>query len=279
LGKKPRNTGFILTIHDLIFFRYPRYYKALDRWFYKIKSRYAVQKADHIIAISEQTRKDIVEFLKVDPGKITVIYQDCDPSFYKKIAPSDLEFIRENYSLPKKYILYVGTLEPRKRSLELIKAFHILKRDYLSTIELVLVGKKTDYFMELLSYIRENQLDRCIHFYHDISILDLPGFYQMAELFIYPSTFEGFGLPILEALVSGVPVITSQGSCFSEAGGEGSIYLNPENSAYFAETIHEILNNKSLQNKMKLKGLEHSRKFEAKGLANQLMEVYKSTIN
>jgi len=273
-GRKDKDTLFVLTIHDLIFFRFPEFYKPLDRLIYRLKARYAVQKADQIIAISEQTRNDIVQFLKVNPKKIKVIYQACAQIFYQSIAPLERIRIREAYQIPKRYILYVGTLEPRKRSLELLKAFNSLSKDLKIQVELVLVGKKTSYFLNLKTFISENHLEEKVHFFHDIPLKDLPGFYQMAEVFVYPSTFEGFGLPILEALVSEVPVITSEGSCFSEAGGESSIYLNPDDTQNFANTLARVLEDKELQESMKRKGLEHSRKFEAGALAQQLMEVY-----
>lgn len=276
LGKKNKKTPFILTVHDLIFFRFPEYYKPMDRTIYKMKSRYSVKKADQIIAISDQTRKDLIEFLQVDTRKITVIYQACSDLFYHKLSVLELNLIREKYRLPKRFILYVGTLEARKRSLELLKAYSIFYKNWAYPIDLVLVGKKTPYFLNLENYIHENQLAEHVHFYHTVPSIELPGFYQMAEIFTYPSTFEGFGLPILEALVSGVPVISSLGSCFSEAGGKGSLYLDPENSLVFAEKIKEVLDSPERQKQMIQEGYEHSKRFEPSVLAKELMEVYTS---
>jgi len=274
LGRKV--IPYLVTIHDLIFVRYPEFYKPLDRAIYTRKAIRACKKADHILAISEQTKQDIIQFLHIPAGKISVLYQSCGDQFYEILHKEKLLEIKNQYKLPHRYLLCIGTLEPRKRALELVKAYRELPENLRNDVRLVLAGRKTPYFEILTTYIKENRLENQVLFYHSVPNEDLPAFYQMAEIFIYPSTFEGFGIPILEALVSGTPVITSQGSCFSEAGGKSSIYIKPEETLNFAKKIEFVLNNPEIQFTMKKEGLEYSQKFEPGKLSRELMAMYNS---
>ncbi len=273
-----QKTKYIVTVHDLIFFRYPQYYKSLDRMIYRKKLIYACKRADHIIAVSDQTKKDLLNYLKIKEEKISVIYQVCDPRFWEKSTPTVLAETRINYQLPPRFILYVGTIEPRKNALELVKAFHKIRDSGLKDVQLILIGKKTSYFDLINSFVKVHKLENFIRFFSDLPNEILPHFYQMAELFVYPSTFEGFGIPILEAIVSGTPVITSLGSCFSEAGGEGSLYINPKDINQLSNALMYVMNNKSLQETMRDKGYIHAHQFEAKPLSQKLMNLYQKLI-
>lgn len=268
-GLKKANIQSLITIHDLIFFRYPELYKHVDRNIYIKKVKNGCSNADKIIAISNQTKSDLIQFMNVDESKIFVVYQGCNPIFYD--IAENKEEVRSKLSLPEKYILYVGTIEKRKNLLNVIKA---LKENNIET-PLVVVGRKTNYFHEVENYINHNNLNQQVSFYHNIETEDLPAIYQMAEIFIYPSIFEGFGIPILEALNSGTPVITSKGSCFSEAGGGSSIYIQPDNIEEITEAIRLVLNNKGLREKMIIDGLEHAKNFKDKKVAEDLMNIYK----
>lgn len=283
-GYKNGNTRYILTVHDLIFYRYPEFYKPLDRIFYKWKLKYACRKSDEIIAISGQTKSDLIQYLSLEPSKISIIYQSCHERFYEKTGSEKKREIRRDYALPSRYILCVGTLEPRKRALSLLKAFysmqkHTAEQPELNEIELVFIGKKTEYFTELESFIQAYSLENKVHFRQDVPLDDLPAIYQLAEIMAYPSTFEGFGLPILEALVSGVPVITSVGSCFQEAGGPDSIYVDPEDTPYFCEKLIEVLSSSEIKQFMRIQGWEYAENFKAEKVTGTLMERYKKLID
>jgi len=278
LISKKKNTRYVLTVHDLIFYRYPQFYKLIDRIIYKRKLKYSCRIADSILAVSEQTKSDLTEFLKIDPQKISVIYQNCQDQFYERPRPEILESTKALYSLPDRYLLYVGTIEPRKNALELIQAFQKIQEPGLRDLGLVIVGKKTNYWEELNHYVLEHQLEKKVFFYHGIKSTILPHFFQLAEIFVYPSSFEGFGIPILEALVSGTPVITSKGSCFREAGGEGSIYIDPKNISEFSQTIISLLKDKNHQESMKIKGFEHASNFKAQLLVDQLFQLYQKVL-
>ena len=264
------NIKSIITVHDLIFMRFPELYKHVDRNIYIKKVKTGCQSADKIIAISNQTKNDLVDFLNIEEEKIEVVYQGCNPIFYNKVDDIKKSEIKKKLSLPNNYILYVGTIEKRKNLLNIVKAI----KEFNIDIELVAVGKKTDYYNEIANYISKNNLKDKIHFYHSIESIDLPAIYQMAELFVYPSIFEGFGIPIIEAINSKIPVITSQGSCFSEAGGESTIYIDPNNIEEIARSIIKVLSNNSLKDKMIENGIAFAQKFTDKKIAKDLMKIY-----
>ena len=261
----------LVTVHDLIYLRYPDLYRRIDRDIYYRKTKYACVYSDHIIAISEQTKSDIINYMGVIPSRISVIYQDCHPSFYNTPGSHEKEEIKRKYSLPGNYLLYVGTIEERKNLLTLIRALEISNID----IPLVVVGRKTSYFKTVAEYIRKNRI-RNIIFLEEVENTDLPAIYQGSSCFIYPSVFEGFGIPIIEALVSAVPVITSKGSCFREAGGPGSEYIDPADPAELAEALLKVTGDTSAARMMISKGKEHAKKFRAELIAGQYMDLYRS---
>ncbi|MCH8316958.1 MAG: glycosyltransferase family 4 protein [Bacteroidetes bacterium] len=261
----------VVTIHDLIFLRSPELYPWIDRKIYQFKCKYACTVADKIIAVSEQTKSDIIEFYGTDPRKIEVVYQSCDQIFKQPYSEDQLQEVKRKYKLPQNYILNVGRIEKRKNALVILRALKILKDKH--DIPLVIVGKPTPYKKVLIKYAAKNGLSNVL-FIDNISFSDLPPVYQMAKLFIYPSLFEGFGIPILEALYSGVPVITSKGSCFGEVAGPSSNYISPGNALELSEAIIKVLFNGSLAAKMVKEGRAHTRKFDEKKLAGDLVKIY-----
>ena len=268
-----KNIPYVVTVHDLIFKRYPRNYRTIDRKIYNIKYKYAVKHSDLTIAISEQTKKDIVEFYNISPDKIKVVYQTCHKNFRKDYLPESLTSIKEKFNLPNEFLLNVGTIETRKNLIAVIHAMNIMKID----IPLVVVGKKTAYMNFLKIQIKKlNFNTNKIIFLEDVSINDLPVIYKLSSLFVYPSIFEGFGIPILESLYCKTPVISSNGSCFSEAGGPFSKYVNPENQEEFAFQIEECLTNENLRSEMIKMGFKHAQKFNPKELSKNLFDVYQS---
>ena len=214
----------IVTIHDLIFLRYPQYYHSIDRKIYTYKFRKACENADRIIAISECTKRDIIEYFGIPADKIEVVYQGCDPSFMHPVAAEKKREIRAKYQLPDHYILNVGSIEERKNALSAVQALTMLPEQ----IHLVIVGRHTEYTDKIERFIKENKLEERVHIISNVPFDDLPAFYQLAEIFVYPSRFEGFGIPIIEALYSGIPVVAATGSCLEEAGGPDSIYVHPD---------------------------------------------------
>lgn len=262
----------IVTIHDLIFERYPEYYGVIDQYIYRNKIKSACQNADTIIAISEQTKRDLIDFYKINPSKIKVIYQSCDPIFYKKSDLKTKRKLQQKYNLPKDFLLYVGSIIPRKNLLGLVKAIANLPKTL--ELPLVIVGQGKAYKKEVLAYIEKHNLGNRIFFLKDISFEDLPTLYQLAKIMIYPSHFEGFGIPIIEALHSETPVITSQGSCFKEAGGAGALYVNSESIESIKSTIIQLLESENLQKELIQAGQKQVQQFMPKLIAEKVYRVY-----
>lgn len=259
----------IVTVHDLIFIRYPELYSSIDRKIHLEKVKYATKVADKIIAISEQTKRDIVDFLKVDSNKIDVIYQGCHQLFKENISQKKQNDILTKHNLPNDFILNVGTINERKNILNLIKA--IQHTNY----NLVVVGAKTEYFKKIEEFLNtDNNLKNRIWFLENVSLTDLAVLYRAAKLFVYPSIFEGFGIPIVEALFSKTPVISSTGSCFSEAGGPDSIYVASDNVEQLAQKINLVLSNPEISKKMIEKGYEYAQKFNDNEIADNYINLY-----
>lgn len=273
-GLKENGIKSIVTIHDLIFLVEPSYYKFFDRIIYKYKSKYACSHADRIIAISEQTKKDIVHFYQTDPNKIDVIYQSCDDQFKVLLGESEKEFIRKKYQLPQNYILNIGTIEARKNLLLLIKALPLIDPTY----SLVVIGKETNYTKLVKKEIENLNLQKRVIFLKAIPLNDLPGIYQMASTFVYPSKYEGFGIPIIEALYGKVPVVAATGSCLEEAGGPDSLYVSPGDSDALAEAVNKTLKNMELKSVMVEKGLTYVQRFNTNVVTKQVMDCYVKTL-
>lgn len=260
----------VVTIHDLIFMHYPELYNASDVLIYKAKFSFACRNANAVIAVSKQTAGDISRYFAIAPEKIHVVYQSCDPRFSHKLPREQIYQIQKKYKLPKEYILSVGTIEERKNQLRILEAMHLRKIH----IPLVLVGKEKAYALKLRKYVAANKLQN-VFFLNEIDNADLPALYQGAMLFVYPSLIEGFGIPILEALFSEIPVITSEGGCFKEAGGSGSWYVNPRKPDQIADAIYTVLNDSAVRQKMIAEGAIHAREFSPEIVAARLVEVYK----
>jgi len=260
----------VVTIHDVLFLRYPEFYSYIDRNIYYRKFKHAVEAADRVIAISEQTKKDIVQYLGIPENKISVVYQGCHQAFKEIYSAAEKKAVVKKYQLPKQFILNVGTIEARKNILVAVKALKNIDTT------LVLVGRKTAYTKEISTFITQNKLEQKVIFLHGLSPKELAILYQLAGLFIYPSLFEGFGIPIIEALFSNTPVITSIGSCFPEAGGPSSCYINPTEVDEVASAICKILDDKALQQKMTNDGFKYVQKFTDETIAKNLLKVYQA---
>lgn len=264
----------IVTIHDLIFLRFPELYSKIDRTIYDSKARYACHVADRIVAVSECTKRDIIQYYKVDPDKIDVVYQGCFSIFREMVDENKKDEVLKKHNLPKRYILSIGSIEERKNILLAIKALKYLPDD----IHIIAIGKQRKYTEEIIQYMTDNGLEERVHLLSGIPLNDLPAILQMAQLFVYPSIYEGFGIPIIEALNSRIPVIAATGSCLEEAGGPGTIYINPYDEKELGEQINRVLNDKQLHDKMVADGLEYVKRFNDKKCTADLMDVYKKLI-
>jgi glycosyltransferase involved in cell wall biosynthesis len=263
----------VATICDIIFIHHPHLYAAIDRYIYRQKLENAIAHASKIITISKQTRDDLVLTCNVSEDKIDVVYLACASLYWEYVVESTRLTTIRKYAIPDTFILNVGTIERRKNILSVIKAMHKKNID----IPLVVIGKATPYLEEIKAFIESNGMSN-IFFLHDVPLEDLPSFYQQAKLFVYPSIFEGFGMPILEAMVSRTPVIATRGGCFEEAGGPSTLYIDPQNCDEIGEKMKFLLDNDWLCDVMCEKGLEYAGKFKLKNIATATMNVYKGLI-
>jgi glycosyltransferase involved in cell wall biosynthesis len=285
-GLKRNNIKSVVTIHDLITFRFPNQFSKVDAFIHQKKIKYACENADHIIAISHQTKDDIIEFLKIDANKISVCYQHCDAKFSIKKSTEEKNKIKAAYELPDQYFLYVGSIIERKNLMQICEAIRI--NNGKCNIPLVVIGKGSSYKEKVKAFIKEHHLEEKIIFLSDKSILKndavfnsgstFPEIYQSALAFIYPSSFEGFGIPIIEALWSGTPVITSNQSCLPEAAGPDSILIDPNNINELARAMLKVSEDESLRIKMATSGYEYVKKFSEKNSAESVMKIYQSLL-
>ena len=276
----------VVTIHDLIHERFPAQYNRIDVKIYDHKFRYACTNADRVIAISEQTKRDIIEFYKVAPEKISVCYQSCNPAFSVRVADDVKKLARQLYGLPEQYFLYVGSIIERKNLLNICKAIFLLR--YELDIPLVVIGEGGKYKQKVKDYVRQNGMEKKIIFLSDNpnaktsesfrTAADFPAIYQSAIAMIYPSFFEGFGIPVLEALWSKLPVITSNRSSLPEAGGDAAYYVNPASAEEIAKAMKTIYEDKQASELMKERGWAYAQQFSPQRSAQSVMNVYNKIV-
>ena len=268
-GLRKSKIKSVVTIHDLIFMRYPEFYSFFDRKIHIYKFRKSARQANIVIAISEQTKADLIQFLDIPESKIKVIYQGCQNVFKESYSDQEKELVSKKFNLPNEFILNVGTIEARKNILAVVKAITNIDT------HLIIVGGETSYTTGIKKYILENKIENKIIFLKGLSSKELAIVYQLATIFVYPSLFEGFGIPIIEALYSKTPVITTNSGVFPEAGGADSVYVDPNNIHELQEKIQLLLTNEKLRTEMAEKGFNFVQKFNDKTIANQVMALYK----
>jgi glycosyltransferase involved in cell wall biosynthesis len=212
--------------------------------------------------------------LNVDPTKIEVVYQGCHPNFKRTVTADQILRVKTKYRLPEQFILNVGTIEERKNLLVLVEALALLPESL--RIPLVVIGRVTDYYQQVISRARKLGVFDRILFLTKASFTDFPALYREASVFVYPSLFEGFGIPLVEAIECGVPVITSQGSCFSEAAGPASRYVDPYRPEELAHQLQKVLENEGMRKNMVDESKNYIRKFNPEVIAAELNGVYKN---
>ena len=268
----PRHVKKVVTVHDLIFMRFPALYSRIDARIYTHKVASACRDADVVVAISQQTAQDVMTFLGTPESRIRVIYQGTHPQFTVRMRPGTIASVTAKWNLPSAYMLTVGTVEPRKNMLAAVQAMAKLPKQY--RLPLVIVGRETAYKHTVAEAARSLGVSGDVIFLHGVPFGDLPSLYQGASLFVYPSLFEGFGIPVVEALQSAVPVLTSTGSCFSEAGGPAALYADPASPDDIASGMLRILSDESLRAKMTDTGSEYVKRFTPAVIARELKQLY-----
>lgn len=262
----------VVTIHDLIFIKFPQLYNLIDRKIYYRKFYRACQDANKIIATSFQTKLDIIKYFNIDERKIEVVYQTCGNNFNCQLSNDELENIKTKYNLPERYILTVGTVEKRKNALNVVKSMYYFNLD----IDYVIAGRKTTYADEILSWAKEHKLEHKIHFVENISNVDMPAIYKMAEVFVYPSVYEGFGIPIIEAFNAGVPVITGDKGATAEISGKAAIQVDVLNPKNIGIAIKSVCDSSDIRFQLIAEGIERAELFNPENVTKELYNFYKS---
>lgn len=243
VGIRQKGIKTIVTIHDLIFLRHPEYYHWIDTKIYARKFRQALCEADRIVAISECTKRDILHYGDFPSDRIDVVYQSCGLRFSQHVSESKLQEVHARYDLPACYMLCVGTIEERKNALLAVQALRYLPRE----MSLVMVGRATPYQKVLDDFISREGLTGRVRFLHGVPNDDLPAIYQLGDVFVYPSRYEGFGIPIVEAIQSGLPVVAATGSCLEEAGGPDSLYVDPDDAEGMAHAVERAVGERAVR--------------------------------
>lgn len=265
----------VVTVHDLIFRRIPENYKPVDRMLYDFKFRHAAKAATRVIAISECTRRDIIELYGIRPEKIDVVYQGCNPLFTLPVSEDEKSRVARAYGLPGMYIAMVGTVEQRKNQLLVVEAMRALPDE----VKLVIVGRGRNNYGRLLGEtIARWGLQERVMWLQGVPTADLPAIYALSVLAAYPSRYEGFGLPVIEALNCGVPVIAATGSCLEEAGGPGAVYVSPDSVDEFAEAARRLIDDSNLRSEMTAVGREYISRFSPANFTRLTMDTYLKTL-
>ena len=261
----------VVTIHDLIFMRHPEYYHWADAQIYAWKFRRTIAEADRIIAISECTKRDIMYYGHVPQERIEVIYQSCSTHFKTRESEARLQDVHARYLLPGRYIIHVGTVERRKNILLAVKALAHIDSD----VSIVIVGRQTPYADEVRAYAEAHGLSGRVRWLTGVPNADLPSLYQMAEACVYPSRYEGFGVPVIEAIQSGLPVVACTGSCLEEAGGPDCLYVAPDDDQAMAQAITQVLAGAPGREERIVRSQAYIARFEGANVGAQVLDVYR----
>ncbi len=274
----PKNVKLVLTIHDISFNYFPQYIKKSDLFFLKTLLPRSIRRADKIITVSESEKKNIVDFYKIPLEEVDFTYNGVDfDHFAKNFSDEEKKEVREKYKLPEKFLLYVGTLQPRKNIPALIESLNTYLNKYPEeNMKLVIAGnrKARNFDTRIDAAIEKNNLHKSVIFPGWIEEEDKPALLRTAEVFVFPSLYEGFGIPVIEAMAAGTPVVCSDIPVLREIAGDAALFCNPKKSNDFAENIQKILADKNLQRNLAKKGKDIARKFTWQKTAEKTLKIY-----
>ncbi len=264
----------VVTIHDLSFLFYPQGFRALNRFYLRIFTRLSVRLARRVIAVSESTKRDIVQHYGLSPAKVDVVHNGVDPCF-RRLPAEQVAGFRAKQGLPDRFILFVGTLEPRKNVERLIEAYARLPK---ARPPLILVGGKGWLYNGVFARMEALNLTDEVQFVGYVPAMDLPLWYNAAELFVYPSLYEGFGLPPLEAMACGTPVIASSASSLPEVVSQAGLLVDPTSTEALAAAMERVLADTDVQEKMRAAGLAQAGGFSWRETAKRTVDSYRRAL-
>ena len=271
-----RRIPTVLTVHDLIFRHLPEHHKPLNRWYLNLTLPLYCGRADHIIAVSEATRRDVIDAYHISPEKITVVHEAADPSFAPQ-TPEAIALARVRYHLPDRFFLHVGTIEPRKNLTRLLHAWEPLYQKG-EVPPLVLVGKRGWLTGDFDAALAASPARDAVHFTGYVANADLPAVTAAATALVFPTVFEGFGLPPLEAMACGTPVACSNTSSLPEVVGDAALTFDPLDEDAIAHTLRRIANNADLRADLRQRGVAQAANFSWDKAATETIRIYRQVM-
>lgn len=268
-------TRTVLAIHDLAHEHFPEFFHPVEAFRMKTLVRWSAKRASHIMTISEFSAADIARRFNLPRERITVAHMAASPDFHPRDKAQSQEHLARKFGITFPFILYVGRIQARKNLPRLVEAYSRLRHQGLGA-KLVMVGKRDWQSEQLLEKIKELGLEDCVIFPGFVPFDDLPLFYNAAEVFVFPSFFEGFGLPVVESMASGVPTITSFGSSLEEVAGDGALLIDPSDTGSITDALDKVLGDPGFRRDLAIRGLERSKQFTAGNLAEKALAVYSS---
>ncbi|MBM3129722.1 MAG: glycosyltransferase family 4 protein [Chloroflexi bacterium] len=268
-----KNARTVFTLHDLIFQFFPEYHLPLNRWFLQNAMPHFLRRADAIIAISECTKRDAIRFYDVPPEKITVIYEAAAPALRPETNPERIAEVRARYARNQPFLFFVSVIEPRKNVCALVDALRVLReRGYPH--RLLVAGRKGWLYQDTFDHVKRTGMESQVNFLDHVPDADLPALFAACDAFVFPSLYEGFGLPPLEAMACGAPVICSHVSSLPEVVGDAALLIDPRDAGAIAHAIERVITDRALRDALRAKGLARAAKFSWERAAWETLAVY-----
>jgi len=265
----------VVTIHDCIHLMFPQYLpNRFALGYARASMAYATRRATRILTVSESSKRDIIRFFRTSPDKIDVIPNAFDARFSVEPKDDDVARVRQRYQLQDAFVLYAGNVKPHKNLERLIEAFDLVRRRGLGSLKLVLIGDEISKYAALRRAVHRHQLHPHVRFIGYMPEETLAVMYRLARVFVFPSLYEGFGLPPLEAMASGTPVVTSNVSALPEVAGDAALLVDPYDPVAIAGAIHDVLTNDSLRRRLRQKGQQRASQFSWETSARRIRDIY-----
>ncbi len=268
-----KNARTVFTLHDLIFQFFPEFHLPLNRWFLRNAMPHFLRRANAIIAVSECTKRDAIQFYRVPPEKVTVIYEGVNPALRPVEDPNVIAAARVRYARSQPFLLFLGTIEPRKNIPALVDALKIL-RDRGFPHRLLVAGRKGWLYQGVFEHVRQVGMENQVDFPDYVPDADLPALFAACDAFVFPSLYEGFGLPPLEAMACGAPVVCSNTSSLPEVVGDAALCVNPRNPGEIATAVERVIQDARLREELRTKGLAQAARFSWERAARETLQVY-----
>jgi glycosyltransferase involved in cell wall biosynthesis len=263
----------VVTVHDLSFLLYPQSFRPGNRQYLSRITAQSCRRASRVIAVSKATARDIVQLLDVPESKIDIVYNGVD-SIYQPLPSAEVEAYRRQTNWPDHFMLMVGTIEPRKNHITLLDAYAQYRQNVQNPIPLLIGGGKGWYFEQVFERVKELGLEQHVHFLGFVALTTLPWLYNAADLFVYPSKYEGFGLPVAEAMACGTPAITSTSSSLPEVAGDAALMVDPDDGEGLAHAMVALLNERERRDAMRHAGLAQAAHFQWTATSDATAKVY-----